>query len=105
MTHYDGLPKLVRDKIPKIAQENDDDPEVEELSDEEILNYVTHKICEEAEELHESKENEELADLLEVIERYKELENIGEDELNELRAKKNEQRGQFNENFLLKSTR
>jgi predicted house-cleaning noncanonical NTP pyrophosphatase (MazG superfamily) len=105
MTHYDGLPKLVRDKIPKIAEENNDEPVVEELTDNEVKDYVTRKICEEAEELHESKENEELADLLEVVEKYIELLDVQRDDLDEIRSEKNGKRGSFKENYILKETK
>lgn len=105
MAHYDGLPKLVRDKIPEIAEENNDEPVVEELTDKEVKDYVTRKICEEAEELHESKENEELADLLEVIDKYIELLDVQREDLDEIRREKNEKKGSFNENYILKETK
>ncbi len=103
--HYDGLPKLVRDRIPQIAEENGDEPVVEELTDEEARDYVTQKICEEAEELHESKEKEELADLLEVVDRYIEISDVGREELERIRDEKNSRRGKFEENYVLKETK
>lgn len=104
MKDYGELPKLVRDKIPEIAEKNNDNPEIETLEDEEILDYVTEKIVEEAIELHQSKETEELADLIEIIEKYKNIQEITQEEINKIRKQKNQEKGKFKQNYILKYT-
>lgn len=64
------LPKLVRDRIPEIIENDGDNPEFCVASDEEFEEWVRRKILEEAEEFAEDGEIEELADLYAVIQRY-----------------------------------
>ncbi|MFB6292056.1 MAG: hypothetical protein ABEI58_01530 [Candidatus Nanohaloarchaea archaeon] len=96
------MDKLVRDRIPEIIRENGEEPITEQVEDQEVLPYLVDKVEEEAEEFVESQEIEELADLLEVIERFLELEGASREELERLKEKKNEERGGFEDNIILK---
>ena len=95
------LPKLVRDKIPEIIEENTEEPKIREVEGLELERFLREKVLEEAEEFSEDGEVEELADLLEVIDAYIENEGLDTEELDRLREKKNEERGSFNEGFVL----
>jgi predicted house-cleaning noncanonical NTP pyrophosphatase (MazG superfamily) len=95
------LPKLVRDKIPQIIREDGEKPEIERIEDEDVTEYLLDKIVEEAEELREDGDLDELADLMEVIDRYIEVEDIDEEDLYRLREDKNEKRGGFKDNIIL----
>lgn len=95
------LPKLIRDRIPEIAEQNGDRLETREVEGEELREFVLKKVVEEAEEVREAGEVEELADLVEVVEKFKQLEDIEDEEIEKLRNKKNEERGAFEENIVL----
>ncbi len=101
MDSEDDLPKLVRDRIPEIIQENGEKPVTRQLSDKEVVPFLRQKVREEAGEFAESGETEELADLLEVIERYLELEGVEREKLKQLRQEKNSKRGGFSANIVL----
>ncbi len=94
------LPKLVRDRIPEIIRDDGYEPFTQELDNEEVLPHVREKIVEEARELQESGDPEELVDLLEIIDRYMELEEAGE-EIEEMMEEKRKEKGGFDRNFLL----
>lgn len=95
------LPKLVRDKIPEIIEENGEEAEVREVEGLEYERFLREKVVEETEEFAEAGEEEELADLLEVIDMYIESEGLGREELEQLRAEKNRERGGFSDGFVL----
>ncbi len=99
------LPKLVRDRIPEIIRENDENPVTRQLSDSEIEPFIRQKVREEAEEFAESGEREEIADLLEVIERYLELEGVERETVKQLRQEKNSERGSFSRNIVLEDVK
>lgn len=102
MKEYD---KLVRDRIPEIIREDGEKPVVERLSDSEVQGYVLDKIVEEARELREDASAEELVDLIEAVERFRELEDLDEEEIARLREGKASERGVFDENIVLKEVR
>ena len=60
--------KLVRDKIPKIIEENGQMCETEILSDERYLEMLELKLSEECTEYQIDKNTEALADILEGVE-------------------------------------
>lgn len=101
----DELPKLVRDRIPEIIRENDEYPVTETVYGEEREGYLREKIGEEADEFLESGEIEEIADLLEVIDTYLEHQDIDEEELYELKERKNKERGSFSEGIVLEDVK
>lgn len=97
----EDLPKLVRDRIPEIIEGNDETPVTRQLSDSEVVPFLRQKVEEEAREFAESGEAEELADLMEVIDRYLELQGVEREDIQELREQKNDERGAFSRNILL----
>jgi predicted house-cleaning noncanonical NTP pyrophosphatase (MazG superfamily)/8-oxo-dGTP pyrophosphatase MutT (NUDIX family) len=99
--HFNDLPKLVRDKIPQIIRENNEKSKTQILTDGEILDWVLEKIVEEADELKNNPSAGELADLLEIVDRFKSLSNIDENEIENIRRSKAEKRGKFEKNIVL----
>jgi predicted house-cleaning noncanonical NTP pyrophosphatase (MazG superfamily) len=96
--------KAVRDKIPEIIRKDGHECKVQTLSDSEFLSKLEKKLVEELQEYQESKSVEELADILEVIYRISELKGVKNHQLEELRRKKAQERGSFNENLFLIDT-
>jgi predicted house-cleaning noncanonical NTP pyrophosphatase (MazG superfamily)/8-oxo-dGTP pyrophosphatase MutT (NUDIX family) len=99
------LPKLVRDRIPEIIEEDGQEPVTRKVSGEEVEKFLREKVVEEAQEFCEEGEIRELADLKAVIDRYMELEGISEQELEELEREKSEQKGGFCDNIVLEDIR
>lgn len=98
MTEYD---KLVRDRIPKIVEENGETPVVHVADETEYERRLVDKLFEEAEEYRESGELAELADLLEVIHALRAHHGASEAELDRLRAEKADERGRFEDRIVL----
>lgn len=93
--------KLVRDKIPEILDQKGVSYEKRIANDEEYRIELIKKLGEEAQEFIESGGSiEELADVLEVIESLKTLPEYGQVE--QIRIKKKEERGGFEERVILK---
>ena len=101
---FGELPKLVRDKIPEIAEENNHSPQYYEAEQPEVEDKVLDKICEEALELREDGSIKELADLLEVIEKYIQISEFDREKVEEIRSKKRSDRGGFKKNYILESS-
>ncbi|AOV95463.1 hypothetical protein AQV86_01675 [Nanohaloarchaea archaeon SG9] len=95
------LPKLVRDRIPEVIEENGEKAKIREVEGLELDRFLREKVVEEAEEFAEDGEREELADLLEVIDAYIENEGLSRERLEELREEKSRERGGFEEGFVL----
>lgn len=93
--------KAIRDKIPEIIKESEKNCNVKKLDNSEFLIQLEKKLAEELAEYQTSKNVEELADILEVIYRISELKGVVSDELDEIRQKKAEQRGKFDDNLFL----
>lgn len=91
--------KLVRDKIPNRIEKNGGTYEVIELRGSDLHTKVLDKIVEEARELHTATDRthtiSELADLFEIIEKFMELEDISNEEVDATRRKKLETHGKF----------
>lgn len=96
--------KAIRDKIPEIIEAKGLRCEYKTLKDEEFLFYLDKKLEEEIREYYQTKDVEELADLLEVIYRILELRQVSLSEIQELRTKKNLERGAFSNNLFLVKT-
>ena len=94
--------KLVRNKIPKIIENDGKTCEIEVLSDEDYIKMIDAKLDEELAEYHKDQNLEELADLLEVIHAATVARGYSIDELEALRAKKAEKRGGFEDKIFLK---
>lgn len=93
--------KLVRDRIPEIARENDETPVTRVVEGTEYRERLREKLCEEAAEFRESGDPEELADVLEVLAAIRDAEEFGDEELERLREAKTEERGRFAEGVVL----
>jgi len=97
MESYD---KLVRDKIPEILDEKGVPYERRTASPEEYRTELIKKLGEETREFSEAGDIGELADVVEVVEALKKLpEYIN---LEEVRRKKREERGAFDQRIILK---
>jgi len=97
--------KLIRDKIPKIIDENNKVYNIEIMNDEEYKNKINQKILEEVQELLESKTHEErvneLADTYEILEAYMAANNIDAREVEVKKDSKLLSRGGFKGKILL----
>jgi predicted house-cleaning noncanonical NTP pyrophosphatase (MazG superfamily) len=92
--------KLVRDKIPEILDKKGIQYEKRTASVEEYKTKLIKKLEEEGKEFGEAGDPEELADVIEVIEALK---NLPEYEgIEELRLKKQKERGGFEKRIILK---
>lgn len=87
--------KLVRDKIPQIIMEDGKTPITRILSEEEYLAELDKKLNEEIAEYQADKSLEEMADVLEVLFAICEARGHSVEELMEVRRKKREKRGGF----------
>ncbi|HEV7743415.1 MAG TPA: nucleoside triphosphate pyrophosphohydrolase [Pyrinomonadaceae bacterium] len=97
------LPKLVRDKIPDIIRERGATPHVRSLDGVEFYASLLAKIREELSEFEADPSAEELADLAEVLHGLAESLQIPYKVVEEVRAKKYEAKGGFNNHILLES--
>ena len=97
--------KLVRDKIPKIIEDNGEEPIYRTISGDELRFRLEMKIREEFDEVlrAEGKEElvEELADLYEVLDAYRRSLDITQAEVKAARKEKNELKGKFNRGHYL----
>jgi predicted house-cleaning noncanonical NTP pyrophosphatase (MazG superfamily) len=100
--------KLVRDNIPNIIKENNEEPIIKILSDEEYKIELEKKLIEECNEVLESKRDariEELADLLEVMISLAELEKSTFDDIEKARILKKDKRGGFSKKIYLEGVK
>ena len=93
--------KLVRDRIPEIIEADGRKCETVILSDEEYIAALDKKLSEELAEYFESGSLEELADLTEVIRAVTVARGHTLAELEEIRAKKVDARGGFENKIFL----
>lgn len=93
--------KLVRDKIPQIIEEVGNSCVTKILSEEEYLLMLDAKLDEELAEYHADGSVEELADLLEVVYAAARARGYTRPELENIRKKKAEERGGFDNRILL----
>ncbi|WP_287582218.1 nucleoside triphosphate pyrophosphohydrolase [Candidatus Borrarchaeum sp.] len=94
--------KLVRDKIPDIIRQEGNHPECHIAKNKaEYCQALREKILEEAIELKESQDVNELIDVLEAIYCLIDAENLEFTRIEELRKKKNVERGGFKKRIIL----
>ncbi|MFA6005427.1 MAG: nucleoside triphosphate pyrophosphohydrolase [Patescibacteria group bacterium] len=93
--------KLVRDRIAKIIEKQGKKPVVHVATEEEYYHELKAKLIEEANEYIKSGDMEELADLLQVIYTICEYKNYPRETLEELRRKKNTEKGKFLDRIIL----
>lgn len=100
-------PKLVRDRIPEIIEENEGISVKSRLLDDdaEFLGYLANKIVEEAVELQDAivKGNleEELADILELIDNILKLKGKTRKDINAIQDEKRKKNGGFSKRILM----
>ena len=97
MTQYN---KLVRDKIPEILDTKGVVYEKRTATEEEYKTELIKKLREELGEFEVASDVEELADIMEVVEAFKLLSEYSDVE--EVRKKKKEERGGFEQRIILK---
>ena len=101
--------KLVRDKIPKIIEDNGEYALTEILNDKSFENAIDNKLLEEVKEVINAKTKEdikeELADLLEVILKKAEINNIKFSEMEDARIQKKNKKGGFDNKIFLVETK
>lgn len=93
--------KLVRDKIPEIIKSAGKTPSCKTLSEDEYLKELDKKLIEECNEYLEDKSIEEIADVLEVLRAITRARGFTLEELEYIRAKKAEERGEFQKKIFL----
>ena len=96
--------KIVRDKIPEIIKNNNEQPLRKILSDKEYKIELENKLLEEYKEVIEATDLdriEELADMLEVISALAKLENKTLDDVIQIANQKREKRGGFDKRIVL----
>jgi predicted house-cleaning noncanonical NTP pyrophosphatase (MazG superfamily) len=96
--------KLVRDRIPKIIEQNNSKTVTHIADDEEYYEKLKEKLREETEEFLREDNKEELADILEVLYTIISHKKIDKEEIEELRQKKNKERGSFTKKIILDET-
>ena len=96
--------KLVRDRIPEIIASNGNECKTKTLTDTEYLVMLDAKLNEEIAEYQQDKNIEELADIWEVIRSIVTARGYTWEELETLRAKKEEERGGFSKKVFLIET-
>ena len=95
------LPKLVRDKIPKIIKENNQIPIYKVASELEVEFYLKQKLKEEIEEFFEAKNIEEIADVFEVLNSLIKYYQISQNEIVKYQELKNKKNGSFDKKYIL----
>ncbi len=99
--------KLVRDKIVNKVKDEGHTIEYKQLSDKELSSALYDKISEELEEVKVAKDKqeltEELADLQQIINDICKINQISQDNLEEIRLKKESKKGGFTQGFYVKS--
>lgn len=93
--------KLIRDRIPEIIEAQGKNCVTRVMEQEEYLQMVDAKLDEELAEYHKDQNIEELADLMEVIFAAAEARGYTRQQLEQVRAQKEAERGAFRERLLL----
>jgi len=100
--------KLVRDKIPKICEEDGEIPEYYILSQARFRQELKKKVVEEAKELlgaDESQLKNEIADVYEILLNLAKAFGIKWSEIEKFRQEKNKKRGSFKKRYFLVSSK
>ena len=93
--------KLVRDKIPEHIVKKGGTPITHIADEAEYWLKLKEKLHEEVAEFDKDENIEELADVLEVIGAIVKYKNFSTAELSEVKKKKAEEKGRFNERIIL----
>ncbi len=101
MTSRKRYNKLVRDKIPELLMRSGKRPIFRRAQGEELKQYASAKIVEEAKEFAKSGDLDELSDLVEAIYFRLQLEGISAHEIHERMARRRRERGGFEGGVIL----
>ena len=101
----DVYQKLVRDKIPEIIAAQGDIPTIRPLNNKEFFQALNVKLQEEVAEYLNGFSTEELADIVEVIYAILACKEISPDAFEQIRQKKYEERGGFQQKTYLLDVR
>ena len=93
--------KLVRDKIPRLIENQGEKPNFRIMEEEEYIQALEQKLDEEVGEFHRDKNTEELADILEVVFALAKTLDCSVDELMQVYQKKHDARGGFDHRIFL----
>lgn len=93
--------KLVRDKIPEIIEADGKHCKTHILPDNDYITALEAKLNEEVAEYQVDKNLEEMADILEVLQAICVAKGYSLEDLENVRAKKNDERGGFQEKIFL----
>ena len=98
-------PKLVRDKIPEIIEQNGGEAPFRTLAEDEFFGYLKKKATEEAGELAASDTDsnllEEMADLREVLDTIARLKGFTPEQVTQVQDEKRAKRGGFGLRLLM----
>lgn len=97
--------KLIRDNIPEICRQNGKTAVTKTLDDKKYRKALRKKLLEETNEYLASEELSELADILEVVDALAKLQGSDFEKVMELKKKKAETNGAFDERLLLIRTK
>lgn len=93
--------KLVRDKIPEIIKAKGGDFKTHIAETAEYEEKLKDKLREEVEEFLKDNSPEEMADILEVLRAMADLKNFDWSSIEDIRKKKEEERGVFTKRIIL----
>ena len=93
--------KLIRDKIPEIIKADGKTPVVWALDDDEFLNALNQKLCEEVNEYLNDEFLEELCDILEVVYAIANAKGYSLNDIKTQRNNKNLTNGAFEDRLFL----
>ncbi len=96
--------KLVRDNIPTLIESKGGKVVTHIAEDKEYEEKLIEKLDEEVIEYNSDRTIEELADILEVVYAIGEYQGVDKDTLEEMRLKKREARGGFEQRIILDET-
>lgn len=93
--------KLVRDRIPDILKKQGQTPVTRILNDDEYVEGLIDRLCEEVDEFDQDRNAEEMADILEVLMALAQALGINQKDLKKVREKKAMVRGTYKKRLFL----
>jgi predicted house-cleaning noncanonical NTP pyrophosphatase (MazG superfamily) len=97
------LHKLVRDKVPGQLKAKGVEVKVHQADQAEFESELLEKLREEVLEFKNAKSMDQLADLLEVVDAVIQLEGWTKEQVEAVRVQRLQEKGGFNERFILES--